>query len=84
VKRQAVLDSKPEEPLSYTTSENFIDFLNNTASGNETFNFAKFTRRAGWQLVDKYSSHGPEEPKTLLHCKYRGKKCDSRVISKNY
>lgn len=48
------------------------------------FNYADFTRTAGWQLVDKYSNHSSAEPPTLLGCTYRGRPCDSRVRASSY
>lgn len=45
----------------------------------DVFNYADFTRSAGWQMVDKHSNHSGTEPRTLLKCTFRGKECDSRV-----
>ena len=69
-----------------TTAPN--DTSNSSNSNEDTlkkvFNYADFTRAAGWQLVDDYSNHSSPEPRTLLKCMFRGKQCDSRVCMKYF
>ncbi|XP_067941758.1 uncharacterized protein [Watersipora subatra] len=50
----------------------------------KVFNYAAFTKTAGWQLVDDKSNHSSEEPKTLLSCTYRSQKCDSRWFTHRF
>lgn len=84
-RRQAEVSSTEELPSSgFTELPVSSTSTEPKNEGDETlkkvFNYAEFTRTAGWQLVDQFSNHSEGEPRTLLHCQYRGKDCDSRVI----